>query len=314
MSMLRYALIGFIGFVAIAAEAAVGEYRTFHDSQGREIKARLLQFNPQTDEVKIQLSNRKIRTTPISVFAAADQDAIRNWHISEVVFSEKNLMVTINKKAEGSERRRGETDGWTPKKTGIRVEEVGYELKLENRNKMALKGMKAEYRIYYQSTEKGTEIIYEYDQIPSPDYDKNYEELAENGSIKNKRNTVSTRKIPTKIVPETRAGEFMVPELPSKGRHEELTKRVLLREGSEFRPLDSEEEEGSRRRTHKERKVEGKLVGVIFRVSMPLASGGYARKEYAYPKDLLEKKKVDWDALKPKSSDEGEKEKGKASL
>jgi len=312
MSMRKCALIGFIGFMAIAAEAAVGEYRTFHDSQGREIKARLLQFNPQTDEVKIQLSNRKIRTAPISVFAAAAQDAIRNWHISEVVFSEKKLMITINKKAEGSERRRGETDGWTPKKTGIRVEEVGYELKLENRNKMALKGMKVEYRIYSQSTEKGTEVIYEYDQIPSPDYDKNYEELAENGNIKNKRSTVGTRKIPTKTVLETSAGEFAIPELPNKGRHEELTKRVFLREGSEFRPLDAEED--SRRRTHKERKVEGKLVGVIFRVSMPLASGGYARKEYAYPKDLLEKKKVDWDALKPEPAEEGEKEKESASL
>ena len=181
MSMRRCVQILFIGFVAIAADAAVGEYRTFHDSQGREIKARLLQFNPQSDEVKIQLGNRKIRTTKITVFSDADQEFIRNWHISEVAFSGKNLIVTINKKSLRSDRQRGKVAGWKPKKTGMRVEEMAYELELENRNKAALKGMKAEYCIYYQHTEKGNRIVYEYDRVPRPDYDENYEEIAEGG-------------------------------------------------------------------------------------------------------------------------------------
>ena len=215
MSMRRCAQMLFIGFVAIAADAAVGEYRTFHDSQGREIKARLLQFNPQSDEVKIQLGNRKIRTTKITVFSDADQEFIRNWHISEVVFSEKNLIVPINKKSLRSERQRGETDGWKPKTSGMRVEEIAYELELESRNKMALKGMLAEYCIYYQHTEKGTSVLYEYEEIPSPEYDKNYEELAESGGNENKRRTVGTEKAPEKTIPDTTTGELSIPELPS---------------------------------------------------------------------------------------------------
>lgn len=317
MSKRRFAPILFVLFAAIAVDAAVGEFRMFHDSQGREIKARLLQFTPQLDEVKIQLGNNKIRTTKISVFSAADQEFIRNWHISEVVFSEKNLIVTINKKSLSSERYRDKMDGWKPKTPGMRVEEIAYELELESRNTMVLKGVKAEYCIYHQHTEKGTWVVYEYEESPSREYDEKYEEMEEHDpqNIENKRRTAGTKKIPEKTVPGTTTGELLIPELPRKGSYEVLTKAVPLKKGSESRALGAKEEGYPKRhfpevgkdpnkRIHEERKVEGRVVGVVFRISVPLSSGGYAQKEYSYPKDLLEKKKVDWDALDSEPSEE----------
>ena len=325
MDKRRFVQMLLILFAAIAVDAAVGEYRIFHDSTGREIKARLLQFNPQSNEVKIQLGNRKIRTTEIAVFSAADQEFIRNWHISEVVFSEKNLIVTINKKSLSSERYRDKADGWKPKTPGMRVEEIAYELELESRNTMALKGMKAEYCIYHQRTEKGTWVVYEYEERPTREYDERYEAMEEYDpqKIENKRSLLGTQKIPDKTIPGTTAGELLIPELPRKGSYEGLTKAVPLRKGSESRPLEVKDGgypaqrfpeigKNPHQRIHEERKVEGKVVGVVFRVSVPLSSGGYAQKEYSYPKDLVEKKKVDWDALKPKPSAEGRKEAGKA--
>lgn len=314
MSMRRCAQMLLIWFVAVAADAAVGEYRTFHDSQGRDMKARLLQFNPETNEVKIQLVNRKIRTTKIAVFSDTDQEFIRNWYISKVVFSDKNLIVTINKKALNSERQREGLDGWTPKTSGMKVEEISYELKLESRNKTALEDLKAEYCIYHERTEKGTQEVYEYERVPTREYDEEYEELERGGNNENKRHSVGGKKLPGKEITDTTNGEILIPKLPGKGSYEGLTKGVFLRKGSESKPSEAEEEENSRRRTHEERKVEGKVVGVVFRISIPLASGGYARKEYSYPKDLLEKKKVDWDALKPEPTEEGEKEKESAPL
>ena len=325
MNKRRFAQMLLILFAAIAVDAAVGEYRIFHDSTGREIKARLLQFTPQSDEVKIQLGNRKIRTTKISIFSAADQEFIRNWHISEVVFSEKNLVVTINKKSLSSERYRDKVDGWKPKTPGMRVEEIAYELELESRNTMALKGMKAEYCIYHQRTEKGTWVVYEYEERPTREYDERYEAMEEYSpqKIENKRSLVGTQKIPEKTIPGTAAGELLIPELPRKGSYEGLTKAVPLRKGSESRPLETKEEGYPKRRfpevgkdpnkrIHEERKVEGKVEGVVFRISVPLSSGGYAQKEYSYPKDLVEKKKVDWDALKPKPPAKEGKEAEKA--
>ena len=308
MNKRRFAQMLLILFVAIHVDAAVGEYRTFHDSTGREIKARLLQFDPQSNEVKIQLGNRKIRTTKISVFSAADQEFIRNWHISEVVFSEKNLIVTINKKSLSSERCRDEVDGWKPKPSGMRVEEIAYELELESRNKMALKGMKAEYCIYHQRMEKGIWMVYEYEEKPSREYDEKYEENEEFDAQRNenKRSLVGTKKVPEKTIPSTTTGEILIPELPRKGSCEELTKAVPLRDGSESRPLGAKDKKTPLRFIHEERTVKGEVVGVVFRISVPLSSGGYAQKEYSYPKDLIKKKKVDWDALKPEPPAEGE--------
>lgn len=303
--------------VAGTIDAAVGRYETFHDNQGRELQARLLSVDPQSNKVKVQLRNGKTRTTDLSVFSEDDQTRILEWHITEVVFSDKNFKVTINKKSQGSDRRRGEVDGWTPKNSGMRVQEIAYELELENRNKTPMKGLKAEYCIYHQSKEKGLWVEYEYDRPPSREYDKGYEDNAVNNSqrITNKRRTVGAEKIPDKTIPGITTGIVLIPELPSKESSEGLTKEVPLKKGSEFRPL-AEKEEGypkrrfpeidknPTRRIHEERKVAEEVVGVVFRISIPLASGGYARKEYSYPKDLLEKKTVDWDALNEESSEE----------
>lgn len=304
-------------FVVGQVGAAVGKYETFRDSQGRELQARLLSLDTQSDTVKLQMRNGKIRTTDIAVFSEADQVRIRNWHIAKVVFSEKNLIVKINKKSSGSERIRDEVDGWNPKTSGMKVEEIAYELGIENRNKTTLKGLKAEYRIHHQQEEQGNWVEYEYDEKPSPGYEKEYEENEENNprDNENKRQTVGTEKIPKKTIPDTTSGTLLISEIPSKKRYEGRTVAVPIKKGSEFRPIDSRDgaypkedfPEVARNPTHsihEERKVEGEVIGVIFRISVPLSSGGYARKEYSYPKDLLEKTEVAWDDQNSESSTE----------
>lgn len=51
---------------------------------------------------------------------------------------------------------------------------------------------------------------------------------------------------------------------------------------------------GQDTRSYQTREIEDKMLGIIVRISIPLSSGRYARKEYSYPRDLLKKKKVNW--------------------
>ena len=303
----------FILMVTTTVKAAVGEYRSFHDTKGREIKARILQFNPQSNEVKLQLANRKIRTTKLDIFSEADQTFIRDWQLAEVSFSPKNLWVTINKKSEKSDRYYAKVGDWKPNIAGMKAEHVTYEIKFENRNKTPLKGLEVEYFIFHETTEKKNVVVYEYSQVPSKNYDENYDEYANsNGVSDNLRRTIETKKLPKKVIPHETTGTFSVPDLSWKDTHPGRTESILLKRGTEAKVLDVKNPKNVLERTHEVRTVEEKVYGVVFRVSLPLSSGGYAHKEFSYPKGLAEKKKVDWEALKKKvpakkTSDDQEK-------
>ncbi len=267
---------------------ASGKYRVLHDSNGRELHARLLSFDPQSSKVKLQLRNGKIRETPLSVFSAEDQTSIRDWHISETVLSDKNLFVRISKKGIKSDGYHSSIDGWGGVYSGIKCKDIAYEIALENKSKASLCEIKLEYGIYYRYTEEG-----------ETRYTTVKRGVASDGHPARYHNTISSKNNPKKTTVKSVYGTFSIEDLPSKETYKNLTTQICLRAGEESKEMKYTEHKNKPDEcVTMYREVENKSMGVVCRISIPLSSGGYARKEYAYPTDLLKKITVDWDALK----------------
>ena len=273
--MKRMAVCILILVVGIGASMAEAEYQVFRDTQDREIEARILKYDPATNRVTVQLRSGKKSTADLSIFCEADQVRVKDWYLSEELLSDRNLIVTINKKTIQSDSYHAERDGWQSHYPGMNIEDVAFEISLNNRSRGSLKDIAVDYCIFYESRRKQRTGQSELQDISS------------GGSA---WYTTSESSDDNKVVTLRRRGRFSVDVLESRAVSETLTDCVQLKDGSET----NYGEETNKTRSYKTRKINEKISGIIMRISIPLSSGGFARKEYAYPSDFLTKETVNW--------------------
>jgi hypothetical protein len=89
--------------ICLCSLNAQDDFRTFTDTQGREIKARILEFQ-EPNKVMIELENgQRYDRLDATVFSEADQQYIKDWHAAEIkardyaeVKPTSNLEVKLN--------------------------------------------------------------------------------------------------------------------------------------------------------------------------------------------------------------------------
>lgn len=254
--------------IASSVLADSDSYHKFEDASGRGIEARILDFDPHVNTVKLRLRNKRIRSVKIDIFSESSQLYIRDWYQSESLSSGKGLTLSINKKSLRSDRYHEVRNGWQSHYPGMDFEDVTYEITLLNKGKESLSNIVLEYCIYYERTID--ETTFKLEEISGWGHrGTDYEEL------------------PRCNISETLIGTISIPELHIKKKLIETTKVVCLYEGTEGK-YDRVALRG------RKRQVDDELSGIIIQISLPLPSGGIAQKEYAYPLDFLKKEHVDW--------------------
>lgn len=273
--------IGYLVFAAVVSAEEKSDFHAFTAKDGRAIEAKIVKYDTLTGKTTFQLRNGRKSTVVLSIFCEADQIIIKDWYLSRELFSSSKLVVKIDKKTITADRYHEKRGDWQSHFPGMDFEDVAFDVKIDNRSNVDLKALTVDYCIFYISKRKEFSGKSELQQLSSG-----------NGSgwFSTEKKDLGTREIPLK-----RRGDFAIETLLSKKSVQQLTKEVQIREGAESSYGDTR----GKVRTYKIREVEDKIKGIIIRVSIPLSSGGFARKEYSYPTKFLDKETVDWSRREP---------------
>ena len=269
-----------VSLVIIAVFLSTGtcadDFRTFHDTTGREIVACLRSFNPQTNVVKIELKNKSVKTVKAYIFSENDQAYIHDWHMADALLSGTTLRLTANKKTILSDSYHEGRNGWHSVLPCMKFKDMNYEISLENRSGLSLNNIEIEYCIYHQYTIDETFMKTEAVEV---DEDGDLVEDGEKGKVIGYR-TLKTEKLPRRVVFNVTGGSWVIPEMIDKKKKEQKTKEIRLRRGSESK-FEHEE------MTRNTRKVNDELLGIRVRLYIPLKSGDKAMKEFSFPNNLV---------------------------
>lgn len=160
----------------ISAEDNDG-FRTFTDTEGRTIQARILDYDAVKGRIQIVREDGKKAWVSPNVFSDTDQAYIGEWVAADCVLAEKNLRVSVKecrreRFGDGNDTERGEV--------------LYYEVKLENRSGQDIQNLEIEYRVFIKVSGTGD----------SEDLEKQDGELIHTGPVENgKTKTICTKDI-----------------------------------------------------------------------------------------------------------------------
>jgi len=273
------------------------KYRKFKNNDGTEIQALLLSYWEQIETVKIELSNGSQQTKQLSDFSIEDQAYILDDWLPACSLLSKNILRTsayegINKRTvrfnyrdrkkignewNSTSPNMGYGEGWYPR-SGADYDEIGYNITLNNSGGVPLNNIWIEYCIYGNTTirEQKYEMKYQIDELED---DRTHAHWARAGS---------GDKLRKRVASNTVTGTLFVPELSRQNNMSVKTKKLhLMKDAKETYAHDSPVSGNKLYRTGREREIKGELLGIRYRVYFPIASEGYAMKEFAKPKSLL---------------------------
>jgi hypothetical protein len=153
-------LIGIILLVSFQAVAQT-TYRTFTSTDGRALKAVIIDFNEPKDEVTIQREDGKKISVKPAAFSEQDQAYIQNWYAAKVFMSENKFQLKLNDKKGETTKKNHEVD-YSEQNSGrgsgrgmqiVAVDQTtvyDLNLTLKNTSTAELKNMMLEYRMYYE--------------------------------------------------------------------------------------------------------------------------------------------------------------------
>lgn len=136
----------FIILVLVMGSRAGEEFRVFAAADGRTIDARILEYNPSRNKLRIERRGKGTLWIGPEVFAESDRKYIEEWIAASLFLAEKNLTVSIKKVkigSSGSKKSLKETDRYS------------YEVKLQNRSKQMLNISNVEYCYYIRKIKTG---------------------------------------------------------------------------------------------------------------------------------------------------------------
>ncbi len=270
------------------------EYRTFKNEK-ETMQARLLDFSESTQKMKMELFSGSRRTVKLPTLSEEDQAYVLDWYSAYSLLSRGKLRVSLEEK-EFEDKiyhgaldvwhpmfpNMGYKDGWHSTYPGTTYDDIVYAITIENRAERPLSDIRVEYCVYHQA------------KIDEHILETEYREES-NGW----HPVGATEYLPKQVVTNTVIGKISIPELPIKARILELTRPFKLMDDQ--REIKTPPRPNRKDRDHSTRNVriiDGKLLGIRYRVFIPLKSGGYAMKEFAKPKSLL--KETIWPATASK--------------
>ncbi len=137
---MKRALFGFLMYSLVVHGAE--SYHVFTDTQGRELKAKIVSFNASKGNIGLEREDGKTFKVSPNLFSEADQDYINKWIAAGRVLSDDNLRVSFKKKSEPADEKA------TSQTTGFDGEAVHYEVTMENRSGEPIENLEIEYRYF----------------------------------------------------------------------------------------------------------------------------------------------------------------------
>ncbi len=269
-----------------AAMVHAAEYRTFTTADGKIIQACLRDFSESTGSVEMELSDGSRQTVELATLSEEDQSCVRDWYSMYSLLSRGRFRVTAEERNKKNLQYHGTLDGWHEMFPnmgyrddwhttwpGTTYDEISYEMIVENRTDLSLSNVLVEVCIYHQTKIKGHALETVYRESSNGWHQDGQPE-----------------KLPAQSVSNALYDKVSIPELHAGDRIKHLTKPIkLLGEQEEFQtpPREGRPKDGERS-TRNVRTVTGKLLGIRYRVYIPLLSGGYAMREFANPESLIE--------------------------
>lgn len=134
---LRFTLFLTIGSILSAGES---NFRTFYDSQGREMNAKLTQVSGE--DIYIERIDGLSTKVNISIFSKEDQEFIRDWDRKEAI---KNDAIKARFITDVEDKSRWDNNG-----SGIvrKTWKEGYGIELSNESQLDLKNIRIEYLVF----------------------------------------------------------------------------------------------------------------------------------------------------------------------
>lgn len=232
-----------------------GEFRDFTSSDGRTVRAQIVDYNGATGTVEVELENGKRTRVKPTVFSAEDQAYIQDWIKGQSIMSDSLLKVSCSEKL--TEKWKDEEDGQvhygggeyeTETVSVTKFERYTYELKLENRNAFPLENLTIKYRICYEQSEHNRDRK----AIPAKKY--------KTGSLKIDRIEAKSKQVVTTDSVVLSCKQFTGDLIYSRGDPE---------------------------------KTDGRIDGIWLKIIMRLSSGETVEREVVDPKNIA--KIYQWD-------------------
>jgi hypothetical protein len=124
-------------------------YRFFKNTEGQTIRAAVVSYDAAKEVVTIERDNRRTAKVPITVFCEADQTYIRGWEVSRVFDSKAQFKISVNKIDKRNEEA-GRKLNQQSSGVEYEVEDIHYEILLDNRSAVTLSDLSLEYCIFYE--------------------------------------------------------------------------------------------------------------------------------------------------------------------
>jgi len=121
--------------------AADGDYRIFKNSDGQEIKARILEYNASASKVHLELKNGKKGWMPLSSISSEDQAYVSAWSERSRFLSDEMLGIEVTEEDSGWQH-----DGDSQRDRKVR--QTQYFVSLSNRGDADLNNIRISYCLY----------------------------------------------------------------------------------------------------------------------------------------------------------------------
>ena len=115
-------------------------YRDFTNTQGQTVRGRVFSFDAKKGIVQIKPEKGKKARIPLSALIEEDQEYVRSWQVGRDFMDDRCLKISAKRKCEDNEDK--------SRKYGIvtrDVENMSYEIRLENKSEMSFEKMEMQY-------------------------------------------------------------------------------------------------------------------------------------------------------------------------
>lgn len=120
-------------------------FRVFTDDTGRAISARILKYDARKRTILVQLDNGRQGNIPVPKLSEEDQKYVFAWAQLQDFMDERRFKISAKR-----EKHDNDADSHKGNVQSRDVENMGYEIELENRSDITFLNVKLEYCIFYE--------------------------------------------------------------------------------------------------------------------------------------------------------------------
>ncbi len=160
-----------LAVLLVVTVACADEYRTFTDTQGRTMEAKLLEVDPSRGRVHIECDDgRRVWVAP-RIFSEKDQEYLRKWFNACEAISETSLEVSVELETKSVNNGKplydlgNRDDGMEGAQWAVPTQQISYNVILKNLSDMTVSGLRIEYRYFVDIVNKKNKVINRY-QVP----------------------------------------------------------------------------------------------------------------------------------------------------